>query len=168
MPRSLLPPAPGEEIPPCWGGGGGRGWSFAVTGQSWMWMLCTHTHQGLKASFLEVCDDRKPEHGVGMKPQAPAGVQTLPPGLQGLREPSVHIETGSAASLMSICSLRLGVTVTESSLVLPPPARDTAPFQSPAPGVTVLHCGGQGKIRSFIFDSYLWVPAAGRRASGTE
>lgn len=123
----------GEEISPSWGAGGGRGWSFAVTGQSWMWMLCAHTHTHTKDSRPCSCKSVMTENlsaGVGVKPRAPAGVQTLLSGPQGLREPSVHMETGSAASVMSICSPRLGLTESSLGAVSPCPGHGSSPEPS--------------------------------------
>lgn len=63
---------------------------------------------------------------------------------------------------------------------LPPaPGWDAAPFQmqpraqlpgaTAAPGVTASPSHvGQVKIRSLILDSYIWIPAGGRKASGTD
>lgn len=132
-----------------------------------------HTHQGLKALFLQVCDDRKPERrGWGEAAGTCRG--TDPP-----------VRAAGAAGALSahgdrICCLRdvylqpeAGGDREQPWCCLPLPgtrllSRAQLPGASAAPGVTVLHPRGQGKIRSFIFNSYLWVPAAGRKASGTE
>lgn len=47
--------------------------------------------------------------------------------------------------------------------------RAQLPGVTAAPGVTASPSHlGQVKIRGLILDSYIWVPAAGRKASGTD